>query len=176
MKRLTILVVGLGLWLTAAPVQGQVAFGPLLAWGDDSDVGVGGRVDFGLGDALGIDEGAFQNLFGSAGATYFFTDCTPGFDFDEVDCSWFEINGNLGVPFTIEDSSIAPYAGTGLHLARVSVDHPGTAFDNDDTEVGLNLFGGISFPISDLAGFVEGKFELAGGEQFVLSTGIMFGG
>ena len=173
MKRYAILLAGLALvHLPPARAEAQVNFGPLLAWGDDADMGIGGRVDIGLGNAFGVESGPFQNLFLNSGVTYFFTDCEEGPDFDEIDCSWIEINGNLAVPFTLEGSSIQPYAGSGIHIARLSVD--AGPFEGDDTEVGLNLLGGIFFPISDLRGFAEAKFELGGGEQFVLSGGILF--
>lgn len=178
MRRWVVLAAAMALFaLAPRPAQSQAAFGPMLAWGDDTDIGIGGRIDFGLGGALGIDQGAFQNLFGSAGATYYFTDCIPGFDLDQVDCSVWEIFGNVAVPFTIEGSSIEPYAGAGLQIAHASYDYPNfSAFDHDNTEAGLNLLGGIFFPIGDLSGFAEGKFELAGADQFVLSAGILFGG
>ena len=173
MKRFAILLAGLALvHLAPTQAEAQVNFGPYIAWGDDADLGIGGRVDVGLGNAFGVDSGPFQNLFLNSGVTYFFFDCDEGFD--DVDCSWIEINGNLAVPFTMEGSSIQPYAGTGLNIARVSVESDEIDFDRDDTEVGLNVLGGIFFPISDLRGFGEIKFELGGGEQFVLSGGILF--
>ena len=107
MKRFAILLAGLALVsLAPAQAEAQVNFGPYVAWGDDSDLGVGGRIDVGLGNAFGVDSGPFQNLFLNSGVTYFFFDCDEGFD--EVDCSWIEINGNLAVPFTMEGSSPSP--------------------------------------------------------------------
>ena len=48
MKRWAILVAGLALApLAPGSVEAQVNFGPLLAWGDDSDIGIGGRIDLG---------------------------------------------------------------------------------------------------------------------------------
>ncbi len=167
MRRCAVLLAGLALLqLAPAKVEAQVSFGPLVAWGDDTDLGVGGRVDIGLGNAFGVDSGPFQNLFASTGATYFFIDC------DE--CSYFEINGNLAVPFTLEGSSVEPYAGSGIHIARSSSDVENPFVEDDNTEVGLNLLGGIFFPLSDLRGFAEAKFEIVGAEQFVLSAGILF--
>jgi hypothetical protein len=173
MKRYAILLAGLAL-VHFAPTraEAQVNFGPYLAWGDEADLGIGGRVDVGLGNAFGVDSGPFQNLFLNSGVAYFFIDCDAGFDFDEVDCSYIEVNGNLAVPFTLEGSSIEPYAGAGFNIARGSRDVDGES--ESETDVGLNILGGIFFPISDLRGFAEAKFELEGGEQFVLSGGILF--
>jgi hypothetical protein len=177
MKRCALLVAGLGLFcLAPRAAEAQVSFGPHIAWGDDTDFGVGGTINFGLGNAFGIEDGAFANLFGSVGATYFFFDCTPGFNLDSVNCTYYEINGNLAVPFTIEGSSIQPYVGAGIGLAHGSYSYPLFGeFDYSNTDVGLNILGGIFFPLGGLKGFAQGKFELSGGEQFVLSGGILFG-
>lgn len=160
--------------VTAQPAQSQTRFGPQVAWADDFDLGVGGRLDFGLGNLFGVDDGPFQNLFGSTTATYFFTDC----GFSEIDCSYIEFEGNLGVPFTLDGASIQPFAGAGLHVGRFSVDDdfdtPFGSFSSSSTEVGLNLLGGIFFPLGDLSGFAQGKIELAGGEQFIISAGVLF--
>jgi hypothetical protein len=164
MKRWAILALSAALLGPAMPAEAQVNFGPQLAWGDDTDLGLGGRIDFGVADALGVDDGPFQNLFASTSITYFFCDW----------CDYFEINGNLAVPFTLEGSSIAPYAGAGIHIGRFSFDEPLIGDEFDDTEVGLNLLGGIFFPLSDLTGFAEGKFGLGGADQFVLSAGVLF--
>ena len=178
MKRWAIVTLGLVLALWGSPADAQVSFGPQLVWGDDTDLGVGGRIDFGLAGALGIDDGFFQNLFGSATGSYFFWDCGTGIDIDNLDCGYIEFNGNAGVPFTVESSSLSGYFGSGLHVGRTSVDYKGEIIERtlaSDTEIGLNLLGGFKFPISDLTGFVEGKFGLVGVEQFVLSFGFLFG-
>ena len=177
MKRWATLAVGIGLLIAAQPIQAQFSFGPQLAWGDDTDFGIGGRLDFDLAGPLAIDDGPFQNLFGSATASYYFWDCGSSVP-DTTDCGFIEFNGNAGVPFTIEDSALEGYLGTGLHVARFSVDHGGAVDESplfSDTEIGLNLLAGMKFPLSDLTGFVEGKFGLVGAEQFVLSAGILFG-
>ncbi len=181
MMRWAALVITLGLGFLVVPAQAQVTFGPQLAWGDDTDFGIGGRINFDLAGPLAIDDGLFQNLFASATGSYFFDDCGSGVP-DAVDCSFIEFNGNANVPFTIEDSSVSGYLGSGVHLARFSVDTnsvnqtPGLFLPTTDTEVGLNVLGGFMFPVSDLTGFVEGKFGLVGAQQFILSAGILFGG
>ena len=181
MRRWVGLALGLSLGFVAIPAHAQITFGPQLAWGDDTDFGVGGRVDFDLAGPLAIDDGPFQNLFGSVTGSYFFDDCHSDAP-DAVDCGFIEFNGNAAVPFTIEDSSLAGYLGAGVHIARFSVDTnqvekiPGLFLPVSDTEIGLNILGGFKFPLADLTGFVEGKFGLVGAEQFILSTGILFGG
>lgn len=171
MKRWAMLVVAVGLFaLSPLQAHAQAAFGPALAWGDDTDFGIGGRLDIPMGSALGVTDGSFSNIFFSGTFTYFFIDCRR--------CSYYEINGNLAVPFEIEGSSVGLYAGSGIRIGHVSRDLPEDNYS--DTDVGLNLLGGLTFPLADeLGGFVEGKFGLVGSgvsEQFVLSAGILFGG
>ncbi len=180
MKRWAALAVTAGLIVVAQPVLAQASFGPQLAWGDDSDFGIGGRIDFDLAGPLAIDDGPFQNLFGSATGSYFFHNCDPLVP-DSVDCGFIEFNGNAGVPFAIEDTSLTGYFGGGVHLTRFSVDTHGPVEDPGvipvaDTEIGLNLLGGLKYPLGDLTGFVEGKFGLVGTSQFIISAGILFGG
>src|SRR5687768_2239938 len=138
-------------------------FGAQLNWGNDFDFGVGARVELGM-----------PNLFTSSGPLsrtslvgsfdYFFPDCGG-------DCSYWEINGNLTIPITA--SGVDPYVGAGLNVARFSVDVAGA--DASNTELGLNLLGGINFGLGRVAAFGEGRVEIGGGEQFVLTFGIKFG-
>lgn len=154
-----------------ANAQTSVSFGPQLAWGDGSDLGIGARAEFGLGETFGLTESPFTDLYGSATATYFF--CGSGFGpaNSGTDCSYVELNGNGVIPFEI-DAEVTPFAGAGLHLGRTSIRQEGTRFSN--TEIGLNFLGGLQFPLGAYSGFVEGKFGIVGVDQFVLSTGIMF--
>lgn len=154
-----------------AHAQTSVSFGPQLAWGDGSDLGIGARAEFGLGETFGLTERPFSDLYGSATATYFF--CGSGFGPADsgVDCSYVELNGNGVIPFDI-DAEVTPFAGAGMHLGRASA--RGDAGRDSNTEIGLNILGGLQFPLGAYSGFVEGKFGIIGVEQFVLSTGIMF--
>ena len=178
MKRWAVVAIGLTMVVVAVPVAAQVTFGPQLVWGDDTDFGVGGRVDFDLAGPLAIVDGPFQDLFGSVTGSYFFWDC-PSFGTDTTaDCGVIEFNANASVPFSVEGSSVLGYLGGGLHLARLSVDYTTpTLGDLDlrsDTDIGLNVLGGVKFPLAGMTGFVEGKFGVAGAEQFVFSVGLLF--
>jgi hypothetical protein len=42
--------------------------------------------------------------------------------------------------------------------------------------VGLNLLGGLKFALGSLSSYAEGRFELGGGEQLVLTFGVLVGG
>jgi len=146
----------------AADAQAQ-AFGVQGSWGDDTDFGIGARLELGLPN-LFTTQGPFSRTYLIGSFDWFF----PDFCDDIDDCSYWEINANLAIPITAQ--SIDPYVGTGLNIARVA------AFDESETEVGLNLLGGIRFNLGSLGAFTEGRFVLSGAEQFVLTFGVLVGG
>jgi hypothetical protein len=142
----------------AAPrmAQAQVTLGPTVAWHDDADVGVGATLTAGLSQ--------FGEGFGfMADFLYFFPD---GFDY-------LEINGNVTYDLPLEGSTVMPFVLGGLNVARISVDI-GTLGSASNTEVGLNLGGGIRFDAGNFRPTVAGRFELSGGEGFVLWATLPF--
>jgi hypothetical protein len=151
--------------LAAAPAAAQVRFGANLSWGDDTDLGLGARLNFGLGDMS-----RNQPVEGLVTFDYFFPDAPAG-----TDVSYWSISGNAIYRFTTRSASVFPYAGGGLLIARGSVGFsPGLS--GSDTDIGLSLVGGLRFRTAGtLLPFVEGRFELADGSQFVLSGGVYFG-
>ena len=64
-----------------------------------------------------------------------------------------------------------------MSFARLGV-HKSKEFDDgrsaSDTDLGLNLLGGTLFGRGKVNPFVELRVELAGGEQFVLTGGVLF--
>ena len=169
MKRLTVpmavLVVGL-----ASPVSGQVAYGPQLSWGDESDFGVGARVEVPFTQFVPADGSPLSTMRLIGSFDWFFPDEPDG-----VDVSYLELNANAVYPIVIEN--LRPYVGGGLNFARVSADFDSDILeDQSDTEVGLNVLGGLNFLLGSYSAFAEGRFELDGGEQFVLTFGLLFGG
>ena len=61
-----------------------------------------------------------------------------------------------------------PYAGGGLNIAYSS------RSGSSDVDPGFNLLGGTLLGSGPVHPFVEVRFELAGGEQFVLTGGVLF--
>jgi hypothetical protein len=143
----------------AANAEAQ-RFGGQVSWADDADLGLGARVEIPV--ALS-SEGILAGTYIIGSFDYFFIDC------DE--CSYMEFNGNFAAP--IGTSSLRPYVGAGLNMARSSVDVLDESIS--DTEMGLNLLGGIKFGLGSLSSYAEARMELGGGEQFVLTFGILFG-
>lgn len=170
MKRIAVLTMVLGA-VAAAPVSGQVAWGPQLSFADDADFGVGLRVEAPLSQLMTLEPGSeASTMFLIGSFDWFFPD--DG-DVDGVDVRYFEINANVGYPLDVE--GFDPYVGGGLNIANGGVSFDDPAFeDTSDTEVGLNLLGGLKFPVGGMNAFAEARIELSGGEQFVISAGLLF--
>lgn len=145
----------------AAP--GQVHVGPEVSLADDADLGLGARV---LVNPAGYEGWEFGGHF--------------DFFFPDGDVNYWEVNANGYYNVVLEElEALAPYVGAGLNLARVSVDGdgpgPGDGSGADDTDVGVNLIAGTKFPAAErFAPFAEIRFEAGGGEQVVLTGGLMF--
>lgn len=152
--RVTVAAFGLVAFLGAGELNAQVGFGAQASFGSDTDFGIGGRV---LGNIEQV------NLEGVGEFNLFFPD---------GDVDFWEINGNLFYHFHLEDTpSVMPYVGGGLNIAHFS---DGV----DDTEVGLNLGGGVRFPTQgDWAPYLEFRAAGVGADtdQVVLTGGILFG-
>ena len=144
-----------------ATAVGQVQFGPQLSYGGDTDLGIGGRV---LANVESLEHWDFVGTF-----DVWFPD-----DGGSVDVSAWEANGNLAYNFLIEDSDLSPYAGAGLSIFHVSVENENTGFDSDDTDLGVNLFGGLKFPGGSVTPFAEVRAVLEGADQVVVTGGILF--
>lgn len=148
--------------ILSSSAQAQ-AIGIQGVWGEDTDLGLGARLEWGLNNVF-TTQGAFSRTFLITEFNYYF----PDFCEDVDDCSFWEINGNIAVPITAQ--TIDPYAGLGLNIARVSV------LGESDSEVGLNLLGGLRFNLGRLGAYTEGRFVLSGAEQFSLTFGLLVGG
>jgi len=161
--RVRSLIVGIAALLLAVPATavGQVAFGPQLSFGGDTDLGIGGRV---LANVESLEHWDFIGTF-----DVWFPDDDGG-----TDVSAWEINGNLAYNFVVENSELNPYAGAGLSIFHISVESDGPGPDFDDTDLGLNLFGGLKFPGESITPFVEVRAVLEAADQVVVTGGILF--
>jgi len=156
--------------LVALPTQasGQYQVGPYLAFHDDADLGIGAFMGFPL-PAIHEDL-SFVGDFG-----FFF----PGDgDHEGGDHDYWEANANALLRFPLPDLSFTPWAIAGLNIAHFSRDHShgNSSFDDshNDTEIGLNLGGGLTFGTGPMAPFVGAKFELGGGDGAVIFGGLSF--
>jgi hypothetical protein len=156
--RLLVMAAVLG-WPAAASAQygRDVRVGLQGSWADEADFGVGARLDIEL-------DKVYSGLGVTASFYYYFPD-----DFGDVDASYWEANTNVTY---MVFGDLGPYVGTGLNIAQGNVGlDPGDAIGEDATKVGLNLLGGLRF--NDRL-FLEARFELGGGDQFVATAGLLF--
>ena len=145
----------------ATTLPGQVRFGVQASFADDADFGIGARLEY-------VPRALFRNapVLSAASFDWFFPDEPAG-----VDLQYWEINYNIYYLWTTD--ALRPYAGGGLNIAHASVDTG--AGSASDTQVGLNLGGGLRFRTAGrLTPFIEARVELSGGEQFVLTGGLVF--
>lgn len=140
------------LTLASAPVQGQVLVGPEVAWNDDADLGVGAGIEF---DLPSLSPGiAFHGDF-----LWFFPD-------GPID--YFELNANLMYDIPLEESQVVPFVLAGLNVGRVDVDNDDILEDDGgNTDVGLNLGGGLKFRMGSFQPRVAGRFAV-GNDNFTL--------
>lgn len=163
---------------TPDPAAAQFRVGLQAGYGSSSGIepgfGLGVRGMFGLG--LADPEGGGDTALGALSALVtvdrFFPDC------DRLDCGLWELNGNLVLPL-FAARGFTPYVGAGAGLARLSVDE-----DEDvdpvlvtDTDIGVNLLGGLRYRTDGFTTFGELRQNIGGGEDpFYVSFGLLFGG
>ena len=158
------------LCVTAAPSAEAQRFGIQADFSTEWDFGVGARGEFDLTNVF-TNRGAFSRAFIVASFDYFFPDCPGGAG---VDCTYWELNPMLAVPITVTNPNITPYLGGGLNIARVSFET--AAGDASDTEIGLNLLGGLRFPLGGVRAYTDARIVIGDNDQLVLTFGFLFGG
>ncbi|TVP73306.1 MAG: hypothetical protein EA352_12040 [Gemmatimonadales bacterium] len=86
---------------------------------------------------------------------------------------WTEFNVDLLRPlFALGEGTARTYIGAGAMVGRASFDEAGT-----DTQVGLNVLGGIRFQRRAFAPFAEARGDLGGLDQLSIAVGVqLFGG
>lgn len=169
MRQVRSLLAAVALLVIGAPAAQAQRFGAQISWGDQSDIGVGVRGEWDFANKM-TTTGAFSRAFIIGQFDYYFIDCPSGFS-----CTYLEINPSLAVPFTMTGSSVKPYAGAGLRVGYSSTSAGGTSAS--DTDLGLNLLGGLRFGLGGMDAFSEARLGLGGNvEQFALSFGFLFGG
>lgn len=155
----TMLAVPAMLLFGGREASAQLQFGVHASVATETDLGLGGRLLFGL-------EQFVIGMEGIASLDYFFPD----------NSDYWELNGNIVVPVPITEG-FEPYLGGGLNLGFFSFEEdPGGTGDNTDTEIGLNLVGGMKFATTNFRPFLEVRGTIAGAEQLVFTGGILLGG
>ena len=155
MRKLLSAAALVGMLAVPGLAQAQLTAGPLAAFHDD--------FDFGIGAYLGIPVPSLdENLSINPSFVYFF----PGNSFN-----FWEVNGDVVYRFEVsEDTPVLPFAMAGINIANFSVDGAG----GSNTEIGLNLGGGVTFRTESLSPFAGAKFEMGDVDGFVLFGGLGF--
>ena len=153
MKKLLCAVALVGLLGIPVSASAQATVGPLLAFHDDVDFGVGGFV------AIPVPS-LNPNLSVVPSFLYYFPD---GGDY-------WEINGDVQYSFDVSpDTPVLPFAFAGLNFANFGGDGA-----DSQTEIGLNLGGGIEFRADSLNPFAGAKFTIGDVDGFVVFAGLGF--
>ncbi|UCC85243.1 MAG: hypothetical protein JSW46_10150 [Gemmatimonadota bacterium] len=155
MKRALFLACVLTVAVSPVDLCAQVRLGVHGSWAEDADWGLGGRVAV----QLPVDRVPLV-LVGSF--DWFWPEA------DEIEDYW-EINANLVMRPTLE--LIAGYFGIGLNLAHTVAEDPFRAGTFSETKAGINLVGGLIYD-GILTPYGEVRYEVGGGEQFVVTVGI----
>lgn len=164
----------------AATLEAQdVKIGAQASFAQDTDFGIGPRVELGLTPAI-------PGLVVAGSFDYFFPgDRTvqEGEGVGSTDTDYWELNANLIYGFEVASApGVEPYFGAGLNFSHASgqITTPGGTVEASDDNAGVNLVGGAKFPLTGLTTFLEMRLELKGDDplgiedQFVLAGGILF--
>ena len=144
----------------ASPAGAQGRFGAQLNFAEDADFGLGARVGFPLGGEL-----KRKGIEGLVTFDYFFPKAY----------NYWTVSADGLYHFTPASSSVKPYVGGGISFGHVSYKTPTPGFGND-SDFGLNIMGGLRFKAQErFLPFVEARYEIKDGGQFVLAAGAYFG-
>jgi hypothetical protein len=143
--------------LTPRPAAAQFAIAPHIAWADDADLGIGGRLIVPFGPSAGV-----ARIEGMAAFDWFF-DCD--------DCSYYEITPAAVLALGL--LGIGPYGGVGINIARTSFDDDVADSNDSETDVGVALIVGARIPMGL---FGEIRYTAGGNEQKVIAVGFRLGG
>ena len=134
-------------------------YGPQASFADESDLGLGARAHWNLNTSRPL---AVITSF-----DYFFPSAPAG-----VDAKHWEVNGNMAYQF---GRRWKPYVGPGLNLARRTADVPVADVSASETSLGVNMLGGVRrVDGRKRQYFAEARYEVGGGEQFLVTAGVLF--
>ncbi len=161
MKTIKIVLISLCLFGFVDAAQAQFRLGPLVAFGSDTDLGLGAKAKFDLNEKFKISP-----------SLIFLSSNKEETILGDISATLFELNGDVHYAFS-ETESVMFYALGGLSVGFASVKLLGESAST--TEIGLNLGAGGEFAIGDkFNAFAETKFGIGGFDQLLISAGIYF--
>lgn len=88
---------------------------------------------------------------------------------------WVGVNVNAAYWFQATDElTLYPLVGLNISSIRATANYLGATSSNRQTEIGLNLGGGVMYKIDNIAPFIEGKYVVSEFDQAVFSLGVLF--
>ena len=159
------------------PVQARAQLAPVLQYNYGSGISGPDASDgavSGVGAGLRFPLKAWNQQRGVMGVftfDYFFAPDYPVTDGSKHKQTYWEINmdGTYDLP-----KLKAVYIGAGLNFTEQSVDYTGNVPGVIGTNLGLNALAGLHVGSKKAGGFVQGRAELGGGKQVVVSAGVFF--
>ncbi|MEZ4654788.1 MAG: hypothetical protein R3E12_14685, partial [Candidatus Eisenbacteria bacterium] len=92
---------------------------------------------------------------------------TDGYDY-------LTVNGDLHYDFNRHSDGPAIWAGSGLAVIHTNVDRPTPLSDNSNTDLGVNLFGGVGAKHGSVRPFMQLKGRLADNTETSVALGLRF--
>ena len=155
----------------------------------DADIGI--NVDWNRFQNVGVDDWGIGGRIDAGGAVrfigsfdYYFVDVdifgnddiNPN---DNFDLKFYEFGGNLAYAFP--SHPVRPYFGAGLSISKRTFNNVTLSnfFDDNKTELGVNVFGGAKFGSGPVKPFFEVRGVFYSGDEtfddrIVLAGGILF--
>ncbi len=164
MRNKILILIGIAIIASCSQSFAQTKLGGGLAYGSEiENVGINVHGEYFFN----------EQWSGEVGFVYFLPKNIVG----DLNLKWFEINTNAHYYFDVDN--VEPYAIGGLNIAIVSSDfvNPFTGEQSSvsNTEVGLNIGGGVSFDIgSAVKPFGELRYVLGDADQLVIGGGVRF--
>jgi hypothetical protein len=84
---------------------------------------------------------------------------------------------SLNALYPLRYPGLRPYVGGGIGITRLSLDRDGRGFggfDKSDTDVGLNLIGGVVFRTGNLRPFAQAQITFGDVDLFTVAGGLLF--
>lgn len=148
----------------------ELPFALQLSYGQDSDFGVGARLNL---KVFPSRSGAGGRLSLATSFDYFFPSEDAALGDLNVSTSYLELNENLIYTLTApRNRGLEPYLGAGVNVARAAVKVED--FSESNTDIGMNVLGGARVLRGGHAYFAEARAELGGGRQVVVTAGVFF--
>lgn len=159
------ILIGLGLVLSAQ-AQENIRIGAMLAYGSEiENPGIGVNAEISI----------MENLNLAPSLIYFIPKEQYGFK-----TNWFEISANANYYF-LKQSGLNVYALGGLNYTHLKTSYDGKniwGVTNDvsasEGRFGLNLGGGVNFPLGKITPFAEVKYVVIEDGQVVAGAGVKF--